>query len=228
MPENDRQFVFALGEVGEGGAQHHQPSGVPLERVLRRYAIPFDDYGVCVFHPVTSESATMRTRAENLFAALRGPQRSFVVILPNNDPGSNDIQSVIQRLPPEQFRIISSMRFTYFSELLKNAEAIVGNSSTGVREAHFIGIPTLDIGTRQSNRAEATSVVQCEARDGEAIAAFSRHEWGKRYPVRMGSASGPLAQPSPPCSGMSGFGQTPCRNNSTTKVRNRVRHSVVS
>lgn len=196
--ETARRRVLRLGERAEtvhviGSPEldlHHQPSGVPLERVLRRYAIPFGDYGICVFHPVTSESATMRTQAENLFAALRASQRSFVVILPNNDPGSNDIQYVVQSLPPEQFCVIPSMRFTYFSELLKNAKAIVGNSSTGIREAPFIGIPTLDIGTRQLKRAESTSVVQCEASDGEAIAAFLRHEWGKRYPCHDGFGIG--------------------------------------
>lgn len=199
--ETARRRVLRLGERAEtvhviGSPeldQHHRPSGVPLERVLQRYAIPFNDYGVCVFHPVTSEGATMRTQAEDLFSALRASERAFVVILPNNDPGSNDIQAAIQSLPPEQFRIIPSMRFNYFSELLKNAGAIVGNSSTGIREAPFIGIPTLDIGTRQSNRAEAASVVQCEARDAEAIAAFLKHEWGKRYPCHDGFGVGTAA-----------------------------------
>ena len=47
----------------------------------------------------------------------------------------------------------------YFLTLLKNAELIIGNSSAGIREAPFYNVPTIDIGTRQSNRAVATSIV---------------------------------------------------------------------
>ena len=44
-------------------------------------------------------------------------------------------------------------------ELMKNAACMVGNSSAGVREAPFLGLPSLDIGTRQSNRSDAPSVI---------------------------------------------------------------------
>jgi UDP-N-acetylglucosamine 2-epimerase (hydrolysing) len=57
------------------------------------------------------------------------------------------------------------MRFSHFSELMKNAACMVGNSSAGVREAPFLGLPSLDIGTRQSNRSDAPSVTACEASD---------------------------------------------------------------
>ena len=45
------------------------------------------------------------------------------------------------------------MRFEYFLSLLKNADFIVGNSSAGVREAPAYGIPCINIGSRQQNRA---------------------------------------------------------------------------
>lgn len=161
---------------------HARPSGVTLEEVRARYAIPFDDYGIAVFHPVTSEAAGMGGQARALFGALAASGRNFVVIAPNNDPGSEAIFDVLGSLPPARFRLIPSMRFAYFSELMRNARVMVGNSSAGVREAPFLGIPSLDIGTRQTNRAEAPSLFSAAAGDGAAIADFLAAEWGRTYP----------------------------------------------
>jgi UDP-N-acetylglucosamine 2-epimerase (hydrolysing) len=64
------------------------------------------------------------------------------------------------------------MRFAYFSELLRSASAMIGNSSAGVREAPFLGIPSLDIGKRQNDRASLSSIVHCSASNSEAIRDF--------------------------------------------------------
>ena len=97
----------------------------------------------------------MGNQASALFEALKYSGRKFVTILPNNDPGFKEIWRVIEALPKNQFRVIPSMRFSYFSELMKNSSAIVGNSSAGVREAPFLGLPSLDIGSRQRARSAA-------------------------------------------------------------------------
>ena len=160
---------------------HSAPSGVTIAGVRKRYEIPFVDYGIAVFHPVTSEVDDMGRQALDLFSALVDSGRNFVVIRPNNDPGGAAIVNTILTLPVDRFRVLPSMRFAHFSELMRNAEAIVGNSSAGVREAPFLGIPSLDIGTRQTNRALSSSVFQAEAADREKILAFLRDDWGKQF-----------------------------------------------
>ena len=50
------------------------------------------------------------------------------------------------------------MRFEYYLSLLKNSNFIVGNSSSGIMEAPYYGVPTLDIGSRQKNRAKIRSI----------------------------------------------------------------------
>jgi UDP-N-acetylglucosamine 2-epimerase (hydrolysing) len=173
---------------------HGQPSGVTIDEVRTRYDIDGRDYGICVFHPVTSEGDTIAAQAEALFGALEDSGRYFVVILPNNDPGSDAILRVISRLPAERFRVLPSMRFAFFSELMRNASAIVGNSSMGVREAPFLGVPSLDIGTRQANRNEAESLSHARADDREEILRFLRERWGKRYPRSQSFGSGNAAR----------------------------------
>jgi UDP-N-acetylglucosamine 2-epimerase (hydrolysing) len=182
--------VMALGEpeanihtIGSPELDFHEgPSGVTLTEVQTRYDLQFDDFGICVFHPVTSEAATMGAQAEALFGSLDQSGHNFVVIAPNNDPGSTEIFEAISQLPKDQFRVLPSMRFAHFSELMKNAKAMVGNSSAGVREAPFIGLPSLDVGTRQTNRAKSPSVFFSSAFDADTIDAFLNTQWGKAYP----------------------------------------------
>ena len=73
------------------------------------------------------------------------------------------------------------MRFAYFSELLRNAGAMCGNSSAGVREAPFLGIPSLDIGTRQTNRSTSASITPAAASDRATIKRFLKDSWGHRF-----------------------------------------------
>ncbi|WP_341367040.1 UDP-N-acetylglucosamine 2-epimerase [Yoonia sp. BS5-3] len=194
--------VMALGEaqgdihpIGSPELDFHAgPSGVSLADVKSRYDLPFDDYGICVFHPVTSEAASMGAQAEALFASLAASDRSFVVIAPNNDPGSAGIFAAIDALPNARFRVLPSMRFAHFSELMKNAALMVGNSSAGVREAPFIGLPSLDIGSRQTNRAKSPSVFFADAQEADKIADFLRAQWGKSYPRHDAFGGGSAAE----------------------------------
>lgn len=193
--------VMALGEpqlsvhiIGSPELDFHAtPSGVSFDEVRARYGIPFTDFGIGVFHPVTSEAASMGAQASALFGALHASGRQFVLIAPNNDPGSDAIFAAIDALPKNQFRVIPSMRFAHFSELMKNAAVMVGNSSAGVREAPFLGLASLDVGSRQTNRAVAPSITGCAASDEPAISTFLRNEWAKTYPRDHGFGTGRAA-----------------------------------
>ena len=196
--EDAKARVLSLGEAPErvfniGSPEldtHAQPSGVSIEEVKARYAIPFDDYGIVIFHPVTSEVDSMGAQAASLFGCLVQSDKHFVVIAPNNDPGTDDIFAVIEALPKDRFRLIPSMRFNYFSELMKNAAVMVGNSSAGVREAPFLGLPSLDVGSRQNNRAQADSIFGCSAFDQEKIQLFLTNQWHHRYKVDASFGNG--------------------------------------
>ncbi len=64
-------------------------------------------------------------------------------------------------LDHHNFRLFPSLRFEYFLTLLKNSEFVIGNSSAGVREAPYYGVPTINIGSRQNKRAMADSILNC-------------------------------------------------------------------
>jgi UDP-N-acetylglucosamine 2-epimerase (hydrolysing) len=132
-----------------------------LADVLARYDIPFHDgYGLCIFHPVTTELTILKQHAQALVMALEASNLNMVVIYPNNDTGSEIIlEAYVSLRNHPRFRFIPSMRFEYFLALMKHAKAIIGNSSAGIREAPVYGVPTVNIGTRQMNRYEYPSIV---------------------------------------------------------------------
>lgn len=175
----DPQFVYNIGSPELD--LHRGDSGVTLTKVRDRYAIPFSEYGIVTFHPVTSETDTIGAQARSLFTTLAESGKNFVIISPNNDPGSDDIFAEISELDPHRFRHLPSMRFSYFSELMKNAKAIIGNSSAGVREAPFLGVPSLNIGTRQNNRSSAATITDASAFDVDTIREFLNTTWGRKF-----------------------------------------------
>lgn len=185
------ELIFAIGSPELDF--HANDSGVAIDEVLSHYDIPFNDYGICIFHPVTSEAASMAEQAQSLYGALEASNRNFVLILPNNDPGSSAIIDVINAMPAERFRVIPSMRFSYFSELMKNANALIGNSSAGVREAPFLGIPSLDVGSRQTDRSLSSSVHACDAMNKSAILDFIDTQWGVNHQPHTGYGEGQAA-----------------------------------
>ena len=127
-----------------------------LEATKKVFDIPFDKYGVLIFHPVTTEIQRMGKSVAAVLDALIESNLNYVGVYPNNDPGTDIIMSAYRErlFNNDKFVIHPSMRFEHFLSLLKNASFIVGNSSVGIREAPFYGTPAINIGSRQNNRAK--------------------------------------------------------------------------
>jgi UDP-N-acetylglucosamine 2-epimerase (hydrolysing) len=134
-----------------------------LERVKDYYEIDYEKYAIVMFHPVTTEAESVKKYTEDLVTALLEDDNNYVLIYPNNDMGSSTILQEYKRLAEDsRFRIIPSLRFEYFLQLLKNAEFIIGNSSAGIREAPSYGTPVVNIGTRQNNRSSNSRIINCD------------------------------------------------------------------
>lgn len=146
-----------------------------LATVKAKYGIPFGKYLLLMYHPVTTELPLLREHVASVFEAIRASGMNVVVIYPNNDAGAEVILEKIEEVRGDRrFRVIPSMRFEYFLTLLKNATAIVGNSSAGVREAPVYGVATINVGTRQLNRYSYASILDVPE-DAKAILRALRH-----------------------------------------------------
>ena len=133
-----------------------------LEIVKNHYKIEFQEYSIVMFHPVTTEFEMMKKISKNFVDAILKFKQNYIVIFPNNDLGSDYIIDEYRRLENKNnIKIFPSIRFEYFLTLLKNAKLIIGNSSAGIREAPYYGLPVINIGTRQQNRYTNKEVINC-------------------------------------------------------------------
>ena len=108
---------------------------------------------------VTSEAGLAEIKA-----AFRKLAKEFH---PDKNPNGNErfetILKAYERLKGNvRFRVFPSLRFEYFLTLLKNAQFIIGNSSAGIREAPYYGIPIINVGTRQQNRSVHAEIINVD------------------------------------------------------------------
>ncbi|MFC0605117.1 UDP-N-acetylglucosamine 2-epimerase [Winogradskyella pulchriflava] len=145
-----------------------------IQEVKNYYQINFENYGVAMFHPVTTEIDLIANKAEEFVEALIESEKNYVVIFPNNDLGSKHILKAYKKIQNNlRFKIFPSIRFEYFLTLLKKSEFIIGNSSAGVREAPYYNVPTINIGNRQLNRASSSKIINVPCKKSEILEAFS-------------------------------------------------------
>lgn len=151
-----------------------------IEEVKRHYEIPFSEYAVSTFHPVTTEVEKIKEHCDELMLAMEESNKNYVIIYPNNDMGAEKIFQVYENFNSNpRFKFYPSIRFEYFLTLLKNSKFIIGNSSAGIREAPVYGISTINIGTRQNRRYCSGTIANVSPEKKEileAIASVNKRE----------------------------------------------------
>lgn len=154
------------------------------QQALDYYGIPFQEYGIMMYHPVTTEYDIVGDHICAVVDALIQSKKNYIVIYPNNDLGTEIILNEYKRLHNlPNFKVFPSIRFEYFLTLLKNADFMIGNSSAGIRETGIYGIPSIDIGTRQKNRYNPTILknIQSVDEDSATICDAIKHTDAHRF-----------------------------------------------
>ena len=143
-----------------------------IYETLKYYDIPYENYNILMYHPVTTERNNKEC-ATSLVQAVLEDEGNYIVIKPNNDMGSKEVnQALLELENNSRFSIFPSLRFEYFLVLLKHCNFIIGNSSAGVREAPYYGVHSIDIGKRQLNRAKSDSIIHTSNNKKDIAAAI--------------------------------------------------------
>ena len=145
-----------------------------------------DKYIVVLQHPVTNEYKEAKeavTKTLNVINNLEIPTFWF---WPNVDAGSdgtsNGIRSFRERYNPKHIRFFKNMDSMDFLKLLKNSQCLVGNSSVGIRECSFLGLPVVNIGTRQNRRLRGENVIDVPYEEIEIKKAIKFQLEASSYP----------------------------------------------
>ncbi len=176
--------------------ERYKGVGAPLD--------PSRPYIVVLQHPVTTEYGEgFRQINETLQAVAAVGKRGMQVawLWPNVDAGSDDVAKGLrvfrERYQPDYMHFYRNFSPEDYARLINNSKCVVGNSSSGLREGAFLGVPCVNIGSRQRDRERATNVLDApyDAREIEA-AILEQVERG-RYPRSLmfgdGSAGAKIA-----------------------------------
>jgi UDP-hydrolysing UDP-N-acetyl-D-glucosamine 2-epimerase len=133
-----------------------------------------DGFILAVMHPVTEEADKAGEQARIFIQALNEVAFPKVVILPNNDAGSNLVKDVIYNDRYGEYYVYSNLSRGDYLGLLKNAECIVGNSSSGLLEAPTFKVPAVNIGRRQNLRFRGINVIDVPFDKGLIVKAIEK------------------------------------------------------
>ena len=138
-----------------------------LERpeLERRFNLVFNKRNLLItFHPATLESESPAVQMRALLDALDMlADTSLIFTFPNADMGGRELMMQVKRFAetrPNVFAYKSIGQEGYLS-CLRQMDGVIGNSSSGLLEAPALGVPTVNIGSRQKGRLVATSVINC-------------------------------------------------------------------
>ncbi len=121
-----------------------------------------EDYYIVIQHPVTDERGLARSQVTETLQAMYELGKPTYWIWPNADSGSDDTSKGIrvfrEKYKPQNIWFFRDIPSRDFLKLLYHSNGIVGNSSVAIRECSFLGVPAINVGSRQSGRDRAENV----------------------------------------------------------------------
>ena len=131
-------------------------------------------YLVVMQHPVTTEYEESRQQVDETLYAVKDAGVPILWFWPNVDAGSDGTSKGIRMFREQEhsssLHLFRNMYPEDFLRLLCSATAIVGNSSVAIRECSYLGVPAVNIGSRQQGRERGNNVIDVE-HDRKAISA---------------------------------------------------------
>nr|WP_246569709.1 UDP-N-acetylglucosamine 2-epimerase [Lentibacillus saliphilus] len=128
-------------------------------------------------HPTTLASNPCEGTNELLEALNEFKDATFIFTKANADSEGRRINEMINDFVaqnPHNSRLFDSLGQRLYTSVLKIADAVVGNSSSGLLEAAYVNTPTVNIGNRQKGRARPNSVIDCAANPNEITLAIRK------------------------------------------------------
>jgi UDP-N-acetylglucosamine 2-epimerase (non-hydrolysing)/GDP/UDP-N,N'-diacetylbacillosamine 2-epimerase (hydrolysing) len=117
------------------------------------------------FHPVTLEYRDTAAHIDELLAAIEKTDGFIVITYPNADTSGRLIIERIEEFAgrhPRRCRLAKSLGERPYLSLLRHADLMIGNSSSGLIEAPSFGLPVVNVGSRQRGRLRGANVIDVE------------------------------------------------------------------
>jgi len=145
------------------------------EELITKYSInKKEPLIIVVQHSVTEEFDDAMKQMEETMKAVNKIDKQCIIINPNCDAGNTEIKKSIYDYITNKMKIYKNLPRQDYLGLLKISSVIVGNSSSGIIEAPFFGIPTINIGNRQMGRFQGSNVINVNHNHNEIYRAIKK------------------------------------------------------
>ncbi len=184
--EESRKRVIQMGEDPSRVFNYGSPSidnilrtaDMSREEALASVGLSDCRYALCTYHPVTMQAEDNLDRLLDEFLSVirERSDLEFIITKSNADQGGARINRILDEedaLIPN-LHVFSSLGVRRYLSLMKYAEFVLGNSSSGIIETPAFGIPTVNIGNRQRGRLQAESILNCGDSAEEIASAVDR------------------------------------------------------
>lgn len=139
---------------------------------------PAVKFAVATFHPATLDPVEPTLQCREMLRALdRFPDIHVILTYPNNDTGSEEIISEIRQwadMNPTRVTLVKSLGLNRYISAIREAEFVIGNSSSGIIEVPAVGTPVINIGIRQQGRLHGEGVIDCADETTDIIRAIDK------------------------------------------------------
>lgn len=141
---------------------------------------------VVLQHPVTTEYGSGFAQISETLEAIKALRMPTVWLWPNVDAGSDDISKGLrvfrERENPDYIHFYRHFSVEDYARLIANCACLAGNSSSAIREGSFLGVPAVDIGTRQAYRERGKNCIHVDYDHAAIENAIRRQVENGRYP----------------------------------------------
>ncbi len=144
---------------------------------LNSVGLPDCKYALCTYHPVTLENDCVDIQIEELIKAISSfPEIQFLITKSNADHLGSRINNLLDELAKkhDNIHVYTSLGMKRYLSLMKYAEFVIGNSSSGIIEAPAFNVPTVNIGDRQRGRLQSDSIINCTCISEDIIGTIKR------------------------------------------------------
>jgi len=153
-----------IGENRNGNGIDQKKFWVQYKGVGGSFDINKEKFLLVSQHPVTTEYGKNREHIRETLAALNELKMSTIMFWPNADAGSNEISKEIRTFrerhkPDDWLHFFTNLPIEIYIKLMDICACVVGNSSSAIREGAIVGVPAVNIGSRQAGRTKAKNVL---------------------------------------------------------------------
>lgn len=185
--ENYRGRVIQLGEdparvfnVGAIGVENIRTMSL-LTKTELEDSISFklgEKSALVTYHPVTLEDSTSQSRFQSLLDALDQLEDLRVIFTKSNaDNDGRIINRMIDDYTNKNYKrtaAFASLGSKRYLSAMKHVDVVIGNSSSGIIEAPYLKVPTVNIGDRQKGRIQAESIINCRENKDEILLSIQK------------------------------------------------------